>query len=577
MSVEDAISQVLNNLSSGQSNNAASNVTSLINNALGTDLLSVNVPSASTIVQQSPILTASQADNFNNAFQAALLTAAGFEQVPVADLAYSIEAMRQTGLLKRYNLVTDDTLKAQSAPPTGTEPAIGQCYTPTLSADKLTWTGGMTCCIPTSALQNGTKKPPYLGGVETTSCQATIMSKGSSFDGNYCATTSYSNSPCSLTKHKVSNEEVIIEAYLKHNEAMNNVICRCYLKSDGTAIVDAQYDINVSAVKNATNSAGAQTATVFASLSDLINTQNIITSASVMNDAAKLMGWTQNSTTVNAQSTNSTSSGRSDFIDLSKVNATDSNTAVQVGTALGSLTNMFIDNAVSPALSQSIANGQKITPESVGSVNSGSNASQLYAQGTKTFVTLFNSATNTLKGQSTATGANLNSLSSIFGSDVNTLMNNLFGLKKRRLTMLKNNYVNHRRRLQQERQIDILQKPLPDIPGVSEEEKQSLGGAEVFQGSVCAALGALATATYYPGVCSKVIKLIQLEEKNDEKSWKGSTFVAKLIWACRNELSDVKERGICLLENINELAQKENISSENLKKLKVAANIFIPK
>lgn len=428
-------------------------VTNTITGGQSSDLLSDLTSSLSSIAAPSDSSTTS----LNSLFQTALLTAAAFEQIPVSDLAYSIESLRQTGLLKRYNLITDDTLKSQSAPPEGTEAATGQCYTPSLSADLVTWTGGMTCCIPTSSLQSGTKNPPYLGGVETLACQATIMSKGSSFDGSYCATTPYSNSPCGLTKYKVSDTSVIIEAYLKHNEAMNNVICRCLITADGNATLDVGYDIDVSAVDDAQDSIGAQTATIFASLSSIINTSTVISSAQIINSAASLLGWSDSSAVSSTQSSDGASTDAG-LIDLGSVSTTSADSALQIGSALGSLSTLFVNNAVSPALAQSLSSGgTTVTAESVGSVNSGSNGAQLYSQGAATFVSLFNSAASSL-----AEGSTL----STFGADAGSLLKSLFGLSRRRL---ESKYSVNRRRLQGDHPLSI---DLPEIHGVTEEDKE---------------------------------------------------------------------------------------------------------
>eukprot|EP00919_Chromeraceae_sp_WS-2016_P032602 GHVR01076955.1.p1 GENE.GHVR01076955.1~~GHVR01076955.1.p1 ORF type:complete len:473 (+),score=129.15 GHVR01076955.1:44-1462(+) len=225
----------------------------------------------------------------NTAFALGMVGVQMTQKVPVSELIYGMDALRQSGLTKRRFGSDDNSVKKLSLPPPGTAKAVGQCYNPS-RADDGVLLGGLTCCIPVTSLRNADEEPPRLGGVNNEFCEAALMSKGSRFDGHWCVTTQYSDPTCRLTKYQAGPGQVLFEGRLTHDEPMNNVVCRCMIEETEpgvyTTTTDVQYELSAQAVLNPETTERAQKGAMLGASSELINPDNLMMLQSVTNAVA---------------------------------------------------------------------------------------------------------------------------------------------------------------------------------------------------------------------------------------------------------------------------------------------------
>lgn len=103
----------------------------------------------------------------------------------------------------------------------------------------------------------------------------------------------------------------------------------------------------------------------------------------------------------------------------------------------------------------------------------------------------------------------------------------------------------------------------PQNPDSEMIEQQ--GGLEIIVGTLRAAAGfvnifffyffsLLATVSYDPLICEKILKLLKTEDvSSSHGNWSGNHFASKIIWMLRADKSKFEgifERGACLLENL---------------------------
>jgi len=215
------------------------------------------------------------------------------QQAPVQEMIFGFDALRQSGLFKRRSVGGNERTKILSLPPPGTPKPKGQCYNPARSNDGVLL-GGLTCCIPSSTLQNvdvdDEDEYPLLGGIDKDSCRAALMSRGSRFDGQWCVTTQYADPTCRLSKIQAGPRQVLFEVNLMHNEPMNNVICRCMISQndDDTfdTITDIQWEVSADAVLEPENQEGAQALTFLSTFPMVISESNVAVAQSIGDNIA---------------------------------------------------------------------------------------------------------------------------------------------------------------------------------------------------------------------------------------------------------------------------------------------------
>eukprot|EP00388_Colpodella_angusta_P038365 GDKK01044220.1.p1 GENE.GDKK01044220.1~~GDKK01044220.1.p1 ORF type:complete len:578 (-),score=138.81 GDKK01044220.1:452-2185(-) len=224
--------------------------------------------------------------DLNDLATAAMVTSTIFEQIPIATMTAGLNDMKNSGLLKQANVGSKtDEQKRSSLPPSGTRPAKGMCYSPSMAEDG-TIIGGFTVCIPSESLNLDSSKPdtwPRLGWSDKKTCPAQckskLMSKGSSFDGYYCATSQYSDPSCLIDKLRTKAGDIIFEGRLVHDTVMNNVLIRCMISptADGLlrATTDVQYEISVETVANSDASVAAQSVDVLNLFPVVLSSNNV--------------------------------------------------------------------------------------------------------------------------------------------------------------------------------------------------------------------------------------------------------------------------------------------------------------